>query len=132
MPDKDILTEMGASSCEISSNGSRRSCVSRASKRVQLCYVYASHLSEQTKAEAKRLGIDLEFIPAGKTGKLQPLDCLIFGELKARVRAAVERDLAETGEIGANVFDALGHFLKAWKQITAENVVRSWSALLDA
>jgi hypothetical protein len=94
--------------------------------------VYAWHLSEQTKAEAERLGIDLEFIPAGKTGKLQPLDCRIFGELKARVRAAVERDLAETGEIGANVFDALGHFLKAWKQVPAENVVGSWTALLGA
>lgn len=44
--------------------------------------VYRSHITESVKNEAKKLGINLIFVPACATGWLQPLDRGVFSVFK--------------------------------------------------
>ena len=92
--------------------------------------VYASHRSEETKAKAAELGIDLRFIPAGKTDAIQPLDQAIFGELKSRARALAVAESAKLGKTQVKATDALRHFLAAWEAIEAWNIAQAWRAIL--
>jgi hypothetical protein len=46
-----------------------------------------SHRTDLVVATAEANDVELLFIPAGATGRFEPLDRRIFGELKARARA---------------------------------------------
>ena len=48
--------------------------------------LYSVHRDAEIKAHANELNIQLHFIPAGMTDKLQPLDRNCFGALKATAR----------------------------------------------
>jgi hypothetical protein len=59
--------------------------------------VYPSHRTARVQQRAEELDIELLFVPAGATGRLQPLDRQIFGELKSRARCEFQRRLASAG-----------------------------------
>lgn len=54
--------------------------------------VYKSHINEKVKEEAKKLGIQLIFVPASGTAEYQPLDISIFGIAKKKLVADEEKD----------------------------------------
>jgi hypothetical protein len=43
--------------------------------------VYPSHRTKRVLVTAEALDVELLFVPAGGTGRFQPMDCPIFGEL---------------------------------------------------
>ena len=92
--------------------------------------VYASHRCEETTAWAKEIGVQLRFIPAGKTDAIQPLDQKIFGELKSRARAKATAAAATKGTTEVKSTEALRHFLDAWKEIESDNIVKAWQTIL--
>ena len=90
--------------------------------------VYSSHRSAETRQVAQELGVNLRFIPAGKTDALQQLARKIFGELKARARRMAIDEGMKQGETQVKMTDALRHFLAAWESISPENI--AWQAIL--
>ena len=50
--------------------------------------VYGAHIPDNVRALASQLGINLIFVPACKTGELQPLDVGVFGNLQAMTDAS--------------------------------------------
>jgi hypothetical protein len=88
--------------------------------------VYPSHRTDNVKECARQSGIELLFVPAGATGRLQPLDRRIFGELKSRARAEFNRLFAMNGERGADYQLSLQVLCDCWEQISGDNVRNAW------
>jgi hypothetical protein len=64
--------------------------------------VYPCHRTDRVLAAADTNDVELLFVPAGATGRFQPMDPRIFGELKARARAEFARRMWRTGETDVN------------------------------
>jgi hypothetical protein len=60
--------------------------------------VSPSHQTNNVKKLAQRIGMELLFVSAGATERLQPLNRRIFGELKSRVRVQFSRLSVINGE----------------------------------
>jgi hypothetical protein len=76
--------------------------------------------------------IDLTFVPHGQTGRWQPLDRRIFGDLKSRARArfnAAHVCLDRSRPI-LNKIWSIRVLLECWDSIEEENVRKSWNALI--
>jgi len=95
--------------------------------------VYPSHRCEAVKTSAAKVKIHLSFVPSGLTATWQPLDCRVFGSLKApakeRFNAAVLASLhgGEEREWGRS--DALVMLSKVWSAIPQEETIAAWSRL---
>jgi len=95
--------------------------------------VYPAHRSEAVKDAAVKANIQLSFVPNGQTATWQPLDCRVFGSLKARAKgrfnAAVTASLftGEQPEWGMN--DALVMLAEVWRAMPEEETGDAWSCL---
>jgi hypothetical protein len=91
--------------------------------------VFAAHRAEDVKAFARERKVVLFYIPAGQTGSLQPLDYRIFGNVKAKVREDFMRRMI-SGETKISVIEAIKTWLRAWRTLTQEAVLKAWEPLL--
>jgi hypothetical protein len=91
--------------------------------------VYPAHRTPKVKSRAAELGIELLYVPAGATGRLQPLDRRIFGELKSRARCEFCRTKRIDGpEMPAVSFydHAVRILQRCWESIASENIRAAW------
>jgi hypothetical protein len=65
--------------------------------------LYAAHRDVTIQALAPKLGIHLEFMPAGKIDELQPLDRRVFENLKQRVRWRFNNEIVQDHENNLNM-----------------------------
>jgi hypothetical protein len=86
-----------------------------------------SHLTPEVRRKISNLQTELEVIPPGYTGKLQPLDVGLNKPFKDRVRHEVERFLTEK-EIGTRPQrkDLNEWIKKSWDSIPVEMVRNTW------
>lgn len=89
--------------------------------------LYSAHRTAKLQGCARELNVTLEFIPAGATSILQPLDRRIFGELKARARADFARRTWQNGGVGVPPSEAVEILVQAWDKIPADHVRRAWN-----
>jgi hypothetical protein len=84
--------------------------------------VYPSHRTDLVFAAAEANDVELLFVPAGGTGRFQPLDRRVFGELKSRARAEVGLRLWRAG--GADIdYETSVHILvTCWNAIPTNNI----------
>jgi hypothetical protein len=88
--------------------------------------IYPTHRTERVKTFASEHSIQLLFVPAGATGRLQPLDYRIFGELKQRARKPYKQIAFRTGTLKASDAEVLNVLRKSWDQVSKENVIKAW------
>ena len=88
--------------------------------------VYPSHRSELVCKRAGELYIELLYVPAGTTSRLQPLDVRIYGELKMRARAAFEVYRTCNGRKDIDFHDSISILRDCWSQITPQNIIKAW------
>jgi hypothetical protein len=88
---------------------------------------YSAHRCEETKAVARELGIDLEFIPPGCTDRLQPCDRRFFGILKAKARKYWRWRHRCFGAVKTTHTDMLEILVKCWNEITTDALAHAWS-----
>ena len=90
---------------------------------------YASHRSEETKRQAQLLHVQLEFVPAGQTGKYQPLDFRIFGNLKNKAKARFDENDVVNFEISSptkiNWEKSVELLLQCWEEIPEEDIINA-------
>ena len=55
-------------------------------KSLLICDSFGAHHTDRAIQKAQELNIDIILIPPGATDECQPLDCRIFGIIKARGR----------------------------------------------
>jgi hypothetical protein len=91
--------------------------------------VYPTHRTDRVFAIAEAYDVELLFVPAGGTGRFQPMDRRVFGELKARARAAFDRRrwLAEGEEISHD--ESVDILIQCWNAIPAENIRKAWNVV---
>jgi hypothetical protein len=92
---------------------------------------FSVHRSRETHECAKRLKIQLHYIPPGWTDELQPLDRYVFGALKAICRRLFCRHCQESD---ANVRrpDAARFAQEAWDALETHIVEKGWGIFEDA
>lgn len=84
------------------------------------------------KKYAEDNGIALQYIPAGQTGKWQPLDFRIFANLKARAKAAFDEQnvVAEDGtELTINLELAIYILMHCYDEIPLEEIMNACTKL---
>lgn len=91
---------------------------------VVVCDCYKAHLTPSVREKASSLNILLVVVPANGTGKFQPLDRIIFGIIKAKLRALANTEIFS----GENRFEMIyNHLTKAWSEITEKHLKAAWS-----
>jgi hypothetical protein len=73
--------------------------------------------------------IELLLVPAGATGRFQPFDRCVFGELKARTRAEFGRQRWRAGETDIGSDQSLKILARCWRSIPSENVRKAWNVV---
>ena len=93
-----------------------------------VCDVYPAHRTFQVRKHAESLQIVLHFIPAGLTDQWQPLDCKVFGCLKATARR-VFRTAHPVGLSAAKITkeQATKSLIYAWDHLQTTIVEDAWS-----
>lgn len=91
--------------------------------------VYPTHRTDRVFAAAQEDDVELLFVPAGGTGRFQPMDRRIFGELKARARAAFDRRRWLAGGNDIDYDESVEVLARCWRAIPAENVRKAWNVV---
>jgi hypothetical protein len=89
--------------------------------------LYKAHKTGEVLQLAHYLGIELKFIPAGMTDRLQPLDRYIFGALKACCRRLYDRFCNENPDVRITSEQAVKFLQEAWDKISTQLIKKAWS-----
>jgi hypothetical protein len=94
--------------------------------------LYPTHRTDAIKRLASDLDIQLYFIPAGATDRLQPLDRSVFAVLKASAKRLFhERCMQNIGDPRKKK-DAVADLLKAWELLGTSVIADAWSIYENA
>jgi hypothetical protein len=72
---------------------------------------------------------DVTVVPKGQTGRWQPLDHRIFGELKSRARARFNAAYLEPDEPKVEKIWSICRLLECWDSIEQKNIIAAWNVL---
>ena len=77
-------------------------------------------------AIAGDLNIQLHFIPAGFTDRLQPLDVAVFATLKSMISARLKEHLLQnpSAKIGTRVATSI--LAEQWKLLSQDTIANGW------
>ena len=85
---------------------------------------FKAHCTKLVRQYAKKLYIELIYVPVNGTSDFQPLDRKIFGILKSKLRSLA----------GSKLFSGIERFemitkdlIQSWNQITPENLSSAWN-----
>lgn len=85
---------------------------------------YKAHRTKEVKKLAKKLRIQLIFVPANGTGTYQPLDRRVFGIAKSILRSLSKNQIYND----ENRFSIVtGLLMRAWSRITPDHMISAWS-----
>jgi hypothetical protein len=91
--------------------------------------VYPSHRTDVVVETAAANDVELLFVPAGGTGRFQPLDRRVFGELKSRARAEFGRRRWRDGAADIDYEESLQILTRCWEHIPTENIRKAWNVI---
>jgi hypothetical protein len=86
---------------------------------------YAVRRQEAMKQYAAKLGINFLFIPAGLTDELQPLECFVFGAMKANCHRMPRVQVAEEGVMSKQA--AASFLIRAWEGVSTAVFDEDWA-----
>jgi hypothetical protein len=92
---------------------------------------YSVHRLRETREYADQIGIELDHIPPGRTGELQPLDRYVFGALKAICRRLFHCHCQHTNN-GVKRPDAAVFLQEAWVSLETRIIGKGWGIFEDA
>ena len=101
--------------------------VAHGSPSILVLDVYPSHRTDLVVDTAAANDVELLFVPAGATGRFQPLDRRVFGELKARARAEFGRAMWRAGAAEVDYDESLRILARCWASIPTENIRQAWN-----
>ena len=109
---------------------------------------YPVHHSKESSQLAESLNIQLIKIPEGTTDSYQPLDCRVFGAIKARARAEFNKFLTKfvsdhmaqlladpnyIPEIEYPTIQDSAHNLSTiWEEVSKEMIITAWNKAFEA
>lgn len=85
---------------------------------------YKAHRTTEVKKLARKLRIELIFVPANGTGTYQPLDRRVFGIAKSILRSLSKNQILNDENRYSIVTNQL---MRAWSRITPEHLLSAWS-----
>ena len=97
----------------------------KGNKCVLILDQYASHISENTKAAAKKYNVKLVYIPVSSTDEFQPLDKYIFGILKSQA-CCIFNDKAFNFQQAFSKPEAADVFISLWDDLKVRHVLKAW------
>lgn len=87
---------------------------------------YSSHTSKLSIETAKKLNIDLYFIPSHFTDVLQPLDIAIFAPLKSKANSKIRRLLLNDRKSPIGMETSVVFLQEAWDDLSISALVNAW------
>jgi hypothetical protein len=93
--------------------------------------VYSSHRNEEIIKLADAQNIDLLFIPPGMTGKIQPLDAAVFGQLKSAGSCRWIQDYLHDPSQEFNKAKASVLLQEYWADLNKEHIEGAWRKVFD-
>lgn len=84
---------------------------------------FKAHCTKKVREYARRLFIELIYVPANGTSDFQPLDRRIFGIVKSKLRSLAGSKIYEGSERYEMIAKDL---IKAWGEISRENLEKAW------
>ena len=100
--------------------------ITKGKKSVLLLDKYPAHKSDFITEIAKKLNINLVYVPVGKTSELQPLDISINGILKEKAKKLWKQDRINNPNKDITVKDGIKHFIKVKKDIKRKVIINSF------
>jgi hypothetical protein len=88
---------------------------------------HPSRRTERVKANARRLDIQLIYVPPGATDEMQPLDRKLFGALKGEGRRLFQQAAADNPTLKIGRRDATISMCLAWDQLADATLLAAWS-----
>jgi hypothetical protein len=88
--------------------------------------LHSSHRTEDVKATAALLNIQLHYVPAGMTDALQPLDRVVFGALKSHARRLFRARVREEPQLRRTKQEAAQDMVSAWEMVSSETIIAGW------
>ena len=89
------------------------------------------HCSQQSKALATSLNIELFFVPGGYTDTYQPLDRRVFGCLKSTAKSKIHDILMQEPEGKIGTKRAIGILIWSWEHLSSDVLNDAWSIYYD-
>ena len=91
---------------------------------------YPVHTNQRIKESANKLNINLIYVPAGKTAKLQSLDIGINGPIKALSLGIIKEEYLGDPFKELNLKTAINALVEAKSKIKNETVISAFKKLL--
>jgi len=92
---------------------------------------YSAHRTDNAKAYAADIGVNLLFIPPGLTDELQPLDMAVFGMMKGVCRRLLREQLAAHPELRLTRAHGAAFLVRAWEQVSPAVLGMAWALYYD-
>jgi hypothetical protein len=89
--------------------------------------VYPSHWTDCVLATAEGDDAEVLFVPTRGTGRFQPVDCRIFGELKARAQGHFERRVWREGPETMDHQTSVDILEKCWASLPSDRIQKAWN-----
>jgi hypothetical protein len=94
--------------------------------------VYPVHATESVRVQAKVLGFNVHFVPAGLTDQYQPLDRSVFGCVKSTARAEYLKLMRGDPARKITRADAIAILRTAWERLSGPALEAAWSIYEEA
>ena len=88
--------------------------------------IYPTHCTDQIKAVAQQLHIQLFYFPAGATDIFQPLDRYVFGALKNMAHAMYYENYVRYPKKQFTILDSSLILVKCWANISSSTIGKAW------
>jgi hypothetical protein len=89
--------------------------------------VYPTHRTDLVFQTATANDVELLFVPAGATGRFQPMARRIFGELKARTRGEFGRRRWLSSRTDISYDESVAVLARCWDVIPGKSVRKAWN-----
>jgi hypothetical protein len=94
--------------------------------------VYPVHATESVRVQARVLGFNVHFVPAGLTDQYQPLDRSVFGCVKSTARAEYLKLMRGDPVRKIARADAIAILRTAWERLSSVALEAAWSISEEA
>jgi hypothetical protein len=89
--------------------------------------IYPTYRTDLVFQTATANDVELLFVPAGSTGRFEPMDRRIFGDLKARARGGFGRRRWLSGRTDIGYDENVTVLARWWDAIPGKNVRKAWN-----
>jgi hypothetical protein len=100
--------------------------ICKKNKAALIMDTFNAHIDKKVKAKAKKLKIELVYVPVGQTSKLQPLDVSINGPIKTISKSLLKDCFVSDPDFVPNINHSINFLIQSCQKIKQETIKKSF------